>query len=215
MTPPQQSSSLPLTSFEDEARQQGFLRIAGVDEVGRGPLAGPVVAAACIVPEGMVLHGVGDSKKLTPRCRKEVFQDIKDNPHINWGIGVVSHQIIDEINILQATIRAMQIAVEALDDPHFLLVDGTVDLSHLSVPSRSIIKGDSLSQSIAAASIIAKEIRDSIMEEYHHRWPYYDFIKHKGYPTKKHREMLEQYGPSSIHRKSFQPVKSIAKRSLL
>jgi ribonuclease HII len=192
-----------LTIFERAARQQGYKQIAGIDEAGRGPLAGPVVAAACIIPEGVFLPGVDDSKKLTPQKRQALFELIKGDTRIQFGVGIVSHTIIDAINIYQAAMEAMRIAVANLPmRPDYLLVDG-LKLDY-PIPSQKIIKGDQLSQSIAAASIIAKETRDKIMLEYHQEWPYYGFNKHKGYATAFHRDALREHGPCTIHRLSFE-----------
>jgi ribonuclease HII len=191
-----------LNLFEDEARQGGFECIAGVDEAGRGPLAGPVVAASCIIPQNLFFPGIDDSKMLSAAKRAALFQQITTNPSVIYGVGIISHEIIDRINILQATIQAMLQAVEKLAiTPDMLLVDGLALPS--TIPSKKIIRGDSLSQSIAAASIIAKETRDRIMEEHDRTWPEYGFKDHKGYPTKKHREAIAKYGPCLIHRMSF------------
>lgn len=192
-----------LTRFEREARQQGHKVIVGIDEAGRGPLAGPVVAAACFIPEGIYFHGVDDSKKLKSEARQKLYQEITAHPGVLYGVGIVSHEVIDLINILQATIRAMIQAVDALSlNVDMMLVDG-MNLPHPKFPSLKIIEGDALSQSIAAASIIAKETRDRIMEEYHEIYPHYGFGRHKGYGTEFHRKALEVHGPSPIHRRSF------------
>lgn len=191
-----------LIIFERAARQQGYKQIAGVDEAGRGPLAGPVVAAACMIPEGVFLPGVDDGKKLTPQKRQAIFEQIKADRRIQFGVGIVSHTIIDTINIYQAAMEAMRIAVANLPvAPDYLLVDG-LKLEY-PIPSQKIIKGDQLSQSIAAASIIAKETRDQLMREYHTEWPHYGFDKHKGYATAFHRNALHVHGPCAIHRLSF------------
>lgn len=191
-----------LNLFEDEARQGGFKHIAGVDEAGRGPLAGPVVAASCIIPPNIYFPGIDDSKKLSPAKRAVLFKDITSHPSVIYGVGLISHEEIDRINILQATIQAMLQAVARLSiTPDMLLVDGMALPS--AIPSKKIIRGDSLSQSIAAASIIAKETRDRIMEEHDRTWPEYGFKDHKGYGTKKHREAIAKYGPCMIHRMSF------------
>lgn len=198
-----------LSMFETAARQEGFSVIAGIDEAGRGPLAGPVVAAACVFPEDVFLAGVNDSKQLTPKKRAELFDQIKSDSRIQYAVGVVSHQEIDNINIYQATIRAMLEAVSQLPcTPDFLLVDG-LQLPHPSIATKKIVEGDCKSYSIAAASIIAKETRDQIMCELHEQWPQYGFHKHKGYGTKQHLDALSKYGPCPIHRFSFEPIKSI------
>lgn len=182
--------------------------IAGIDEAGRGPLAGPVVAAACIIPLGIFLPGVNDSKQLTSKKRQEILQNLTSNARILHAVGVVSCQEIDQINILQATIKAMLLAVAGLTViPDLLLVDG-LQLPHQSIPCQKIIKGDQMSASIAAASIIAKEKRDSMMLEYHEEWPQYGFDSHKGYGTAQHYAAIDRHGPCPIHRLSFDPFKS-------
>ena len=197
------------TSFEREARNAGYIRIAGVDEAGRGPLAGPVFAAACIIPEGVFIPGIDDSKKLTPKKRGELFSILKQHHLVNYGIGSASPEEIDTINIFQATIQAMLRAVALLfPEPDYLLVDG-LRLPHPTIKCQKIIRGDSLSYSIAAASIIAKESRDLLMKEYHSQWPEYGFDRHKGYGTRLHLEAIKQYGPCPIHRRSFAPVATV------
>lgn len=192
-----------MNHFEEEAYGLGYLSVAGVDEAGRGPLAGPVVAAACILPRGALIDGVDDSKKLTPSKRFEVFQNLLALPGIAYGIGVIEPEIIDQVNILQATFLAMLAAVSHLSTPpDFLLVDGNRK-PQTTLPLKLIVKGDSRSQSIAAASIIAKETRDQIMRALHIQWPHYGFDLHKGYGTKIHREAIAQHGPSPVHRKTF------------
>jgi ribonuclease HII len=199
--------------WEWEARRRGFQRIAGIDEAGRGPLAGPVVAAACTLPEGTFIEGVDDSKKLLPSDRFKIFQQIISLADIDYGIGVIDALIIDQINILQATFQAMLVAISHLrQKPDFLLVDGN-KMPSSSIPGQAIIRGDSLSQSIAAASIIAKETRDQLMLAFHEQWPHYHFSSHKGYGTKKHLLAIEKYGPCPIHRMSFEPLKSQGRRN--
>lgn len=198
-----------LQVYERKFREKGFRFIAGVDEAGRGPLAGPVVAAACIIPEGVVIPGVNDSKKLKPKKRAEIFNSIVNDPHIYYGVGIVSADEIDRINILQATIQAMLKAVLALGrKPDVLLVDG-LKLPHPSIFVEKIIKGDAKSQSIAAASIIAKETRDKLMEDIDLKWPGYGFKNHKGYGTTLHLEALKKLGPCPLHRKTFAPIASL------
>lgn len=198
-----------LLQLEEAANRDGYRRVAGVDEAGRGPLAGPVVAAACILPQKALLPGINDSKKLTPRQRRHLFQSIIDTPDIAYGIGIVDPDVIDRVNIYQATIHAMMLAVAELPSlPDYLLVDG-MNLPDCPIPHSKEIKGDARSQSIAAASILAKETRDRIMEEYDERWPEYGFARHKGYPTAAHIEAIECHGPCPIHRMSFQPLKSM------
>ncbi len=196
-----------LLKYEQQARRKGFQVIAGIDEAGRGPLAGPVVAAACIIPQGILLPGVNDSKMLSAGAREKIFNQIINTPDIIFATGIVDAGEIDRINIFQATIVAMQAAVNQLSKtPDYLLVDG-LQLPH-AIPALKIIKGDTLSQSIAAASVIAKVTRDGLMDEYHKQWPQYGFAKHKGYGTPGHVSALAEHGPCPIHRFSFEPVKS-------
>lgn len=198
-----------LTAFERKARQKGYHNIAGVDEAGRGPLAGPVYAAACVIPKNVFISGVDDSKKLTPRVRSQLYDALTQHPQIHYAIGSVSSEDIDRINILQATILAMKEAVANLPcEPDYLLVDG-LTLSHSTISCEKIIGGDSKSYSIAAASIIAKESRDRVMRKYHEKWPQYGFAQHKGYGTRAHREAIHKYGPCPIHRFTFEPIKSM------
>jgi ribonuclease HII len=198
---------LALHCFEDQVRQEGFHWIAGIDEAGRGPLAGPVVAAACLIPPGIFFKGVDDSKKLTPQKRAELFACIKENPHVQFGVGIVDSVEIDRINIYQATIKAMFQAVDQLvQKPDILFIDGR-EVKHPHYPTKSIIGGDAKSHSIATASVIAKVTRDAIMVEHHKQWPQYGFNEHKGYSTEQHLHALEKYGPCAIHRRSFDPVR--------
>lgn len=200
--------------WERRARERGFRFIAGLDEVGRGPLAGPVVAAACILPEGALFEGINDSKKLLPADRSLLYQKILSLPNIDYGIGILDAKEIDRINILQASLQAMMIAVSRLKQvPDFLLIDGN-KLPTGNIPSEAIVQGDSLSQSIAAASIIAKEMRDQLMQAYHEQWPQYQFASHKGYATEEHLLAIQEYGPCPIHRMSFEPLKSQFGREL-
>jgi len=202
------------TELEEMAFQEGYQIIAGVDEAGRGPLAGPVVAAACVLPRGLVIKGIDDSKKLTPKERKELYCTLVAHPEVDFAVGVVEHQQIDLMNILQASLEAMAIAVKNLAvAPHFLLIDGN-QLPPTEVPSKAVVKGDSLSQSIGAASIIAKHLRDQMMMQFHLEWPEYGFDKHKGYATQSHIQAIHQHGPCPIHRQSFEPIKSKIKPSI-
>ncbi len=181
-------------------------RIVGVDEAGRGPWAGPVVAAACFLPEGSVIEGLDDSKKLSIAARLAVFERILSLPEVDYGLGVIEASIIDQVNILQATFQAMIAAVCALSQqPDFLLVDGDC-MPPTQIPGQAIIGGDGLHPSIAAASVLAKVSRDKIMEGYHERWPEYGFSNHKGYGTQGHRLALAEHGPCPIHRMSFKPL---------
>lgn len=195
---------LKLIVLEEQARIKGFSQIAGVDEAGRGPLAGPVVAAACLFRHFKLFEGINDSKLLTPARRKALFEELTSDPSIQFGIGVVDHAVIDEINILQASLRAMREAVKALPQPpDYLLIDGNIPLKMDSVTEETVVKGDQRSQLIAAASILAKETRDRMMVDYHFKYPHYGFDQHKGYATEKHREAIKKYGLSPIHRRSF------------
>lgn len=195
--------------WERNATRRGFKFIAGVDEAGRGPLAGPVVAAACILPKDTLIEGIDDSKKLSVSERSQIFQKILSFADIDYGIGIVDSLIIDQINILQATFQAMLIAISRLSQkPDFLLVDGD-KMPSAQLPGQAIIQGDSLSQSIAAASIIAKETRDQLMRAFDEQWPQYHFSAHKGYATEEHLLAIQKYGPCPIHRMSFDPLKSL------
>jgi len=194
--------------FTKAANDRGFSCIAGVDEVGRGPLAGPVVAAACILPATFSHPPLRDSKKLTPKQRKTVLHALLEHPEVEFAIGERTPEEIDEQNILQASLHAMLIAIADLPvEPDFLLIDGN-QKPDTSIPSETIIKGDDKCPAIAAASILAKETRDATMLEYDALYPEYGFASHKGYPTKAHLEALQKYGPLPIHRKSFAPVRN-------
>lgn len=188
--------------YENAALNSGFEVICGIDEAGRGPLAGPVYAAAVILPKGHIVEGVNDSKKISEKKRDLLFDKIIDEC-VCYSIGTASEQEIDEINILQATFLAMRRAVESLEiKPDIALVDGNKKPG-LDIAEQTIVKGDSKSANIAAASIIAKVSRDRYMLEMAEKYPEYQFEKHKGYGTKLHYEMLEKYGISPIHRKTF------------
>jgi len=192
--------------FENEAKNQGFNFIAGVDEAGRGPLAGPVVAAAVILKNTMPITGLRDSKKMSPAQRDKVFKLIKKSA-LAFGIGIVDAFTIDKINILQATLLAMKIAAEKLPARlDFILVDGnrTFDFPKAQ---KAIVKGDQLSHSIAAASVLAKVTRDLIMDKYHKTYPHYGFERHRGYGTKLHKIKIKAFGPCPIHRKTFKGVR--------
>src|SRR3990167_4098463 len=192
-----------MTVFETDLRAQGYTRIAGVDEAGRGPLAGPVVAAACILPAGAVFPKLNDSKQLSPETRETLFEQITTHSGVVFGIGKASVLEIDTYNILQATFLAMQRAIVALSlVPDYLLVDGN-QLPRVEIPAQAIIKGDARSASIAAASILAKVTRDRLMVAADDEWPQYGFRQHKGYGTKEHIRALEINGPSPLHRRTF------------
>ncbi|MBI5057574.1 MAG: ribonuclease HII [Nitrospirae bacterium] len=192
--------------YDEEARRNHPL-IAGIDEAGRGPLAGPVVAAAVILPSGTVIEGLRDSKKVvTESERKSIFWKVVHHAAA-VGVGIVAADVIDKINILESTKLAMKMAVEDLKiRPDILLIDA-VKLKDVPINQRSMIKGESISASIAAASIIAKVVRDDIMHDYHAKYPVYNFSGHKGYSTKEHMECIQQHGPCPIHRKSFRKVR--------
>lgn len=188
--------------FENEAHEDGFKIVCGIDEAGRGPLAGPVCAAAVILPDNCVIDGLNDSKKLTAKKREELFDIIKEKATA-YGIATADEKEIDSVNILQATFLAMNRAFAQLCvKPDMALIDGNRD-PMLGIPTRLIIKGDSLSLSIAAASVLAKVTRDRFMLEMDKKYPEYQFAKHKGYGTKLHYEMLDKYGASEIHRQTF------------
>ncbi len=197
----------PIFQYDSELREQHPL-IAGIDEAGRGPLAGPVVAAAVILPSGCVLPGIRDSKKTTEKERKDLFWDIVQNAE-SVGVGIIGPEVIDEINILESTKLAMKTAVEdLLLTPDILLIDA-VKLTAVDIKQQSMFKGESKSASIAAASIIAKVVRDDIMMDYHEQYPVYMFKNHKGYSTKAHMELIQTHGPCPIHRMSFNKVKDV------
>jgi len=184
--------------------------IAGVDEVGRGPLAGPVVACAIILFEDTTIYGIKDSKKLTPKAREELFPEIL-RAAIDWKIGCISNCLIDEINIREATFEAMRQAVLKLSPkPEHVFVDG-FNIPGITIPQTCFIRGDETIQSIQAASIVAKVLRDRLMEFYDIMYPQYKFCQHKGYATREHIEIIKKIGPSQIHRKSFSPIKDIKK----
>lgn len=196
----------PADEFEQEARRCGYRRIAGIDEAGRGPLAGPVVAAAVILPVHVRLVGVDDSKQLSEAERERLYPAILEKA-AGVGIGVAEAGEIDALNILEATRLAMRRAIENVaPSPDYLLTDAVI-LPEVRIPLRPIIKGDALSLSIAAASIIAKVTRDRLMATYHERFPQYNFRSHKGYGTAEHLQMLAQFGPCPIHRRTFAPVR--------
>ncbi len=197
-----------MDSFELSAFKRGYRIIAGVDEAGRGPLAGPVVAAAVVLPPGFFLKDIRDSKQLSEKKRQR-FYDIILHASLSWGLGVVEPSVIDRVNIFQATRMAMKEAVQQIKPAaDYLLIDGArAQRLHLPVTQETIIRGDTLSLSVACASIIAKVSRDRIMEIYHHQFSQYNFINNKGYGTKEHLEAIRRHGPCKIHRRSFKGVK--------
>lgn len=193
----------PSDQFELEARAQGYRAVAGLDEVGRGPLAGPVIAAAVILPEGYTHPHLNDSKKLTAAKRRAVRDHLLATPGVIWALGEASVEEIDTINILQASLLAMRRAYEKLTVvPDFLLIDGNRGLRG-SLPERALVKGDARCRSIAAASIIAKEHRDDLMDALAEVYPHYGLEKHKGYGTATHRAAIKTHGLTPIHRRSF------------
>jgi len=199
-------------NFREEKKlwRKGHKMVIGIDEAGRGPLAGPVIACAITVPEFLISNlkflNIKDSKKLSPKKREEFYRMITKHPQIGWGIGRVSEKVIDRINILEATKLAMKRAVRNLEKKcscsDFLIIDGNFGIN-LDIPQKSIIKGDEKVFSCAAASVIAKVTRDRIMLRYHKKYSRYGFDKHKGYPTKFHRQIIKRYGFCKIHRRSF------------
>ncbi len=192
--------------FEEKARDKGFSKIAGLDEAGRGPLAGPVVSAAVILPDSFPVSDISDSKKLTPKKREQLYEEIYRHSTA-VGIGIIDPVEIDRINILQASLLSMRLSVNNLNPkPDCLLIDGIFCIES-SLPQEPIKKGDALSISIAAASIIAKVTRDRLMERYSQEYPQFGFAKHKGYPTKTHKEAIQKFGCCPIHRRSFRGVK--------
>ena len=194
--------------YDQSLRKQGYVRIAGIDEAGRGPLAGPVVSSAVVLKEGITITGLRDSKRVPEDERTSLFFAIQD-ASIDIGIGIVGPEDIDRLNILRATRQSMKIAVEKLSiKPDMLIIDA-LSLPSVLIRQISPIKAESVSASVAAASIIAKYTRDKIMLDYHHEYPMYNFQKHKGYSTQEHIEMLQRYGPCPIHRKSFFRVMSL------
>ena len=196
-----------MLTYEKELYKQGLTLIAGVDEVGRGPLAGPVVAAAVILPQGCKIRGLNDSKKIPKKKHLEIFQAVQ-NQALSIGIGIMDNQVIDQINIYEATKLAMKDAIAQLSpQPQHLLIDAMK--LDLPLSQTSIIKGDANSLSIAAASIVAKVTRDELMKEYDQQFPGYDFSANAGYGTAKHLEGLEKQGITPIHRLSFEPIKSM------
>jgi len=204
------SGQVPSLEMEKALWADGIDAIAGVDEAGRGPLAGPVVAAAVVFPRGLLIDGVNDSKKLSEKRRESLYHTIYEKA-LSVGVGIVSHEVIDRINIFQASILAMRKAVERLSfEPQIVLADGNC-FTHESLRFENIIHGDCLSFTIAAASIVAKVSRDNLMREYHEEFPLYGFDRHKGYGTKRHLEAIRRHGPCEIHRRSFRmPVQLMA-----
>lgn len=199
---------MPSYELERACRDEGYAVVCGVDEAGRGPLCGPVVAAACILPDGLEIPELNDSKKLTPKKRDKLFDLIKEKA-VAYGIAEGTVEEINELNILEADLLAMRRAIDALHTPDgepytadMALIDGNIDRD-FQIPARAVIKGDALSMSIAAASILAKVTRDRMCEDMDKAYPQYGIAKHKGYGTKDHMAVLREFGPSPIHRKKF------------
>ena len=194
---------MPDYSYEISAKEQGYKFVCGVDEAGRGPLAGPVCAAAVILPEGAVIEGLNDSKKLSEKKREALFDVVKDTA-IAWSVAFASVEEIEEYNILNATFIAMNRAIEGLQTKvDFALVDGNRVPKCIKIPCQTVVKGDSLSMSIAAASILAKVTRDRLLLEYDKKYPKYNFAKHKGYGTAEHIAAIKEHGICEVHRPSF------------
>lgn len=194
---------MPDYEFEKAAVNSGFSCICGVDEAGRGPLAGPVCAAAVILPAGAVIEGLDDSKKLTEKKRERLYDIIKQTA-VAYSVAYGTLEEIETVNILDATYLAMNRAIEGLTvKPDFALIDGNRVPRGIKIPCETVVKGDSKSMSVAAASVLAKVTRDRLMLEYDKKYPEYNFKKHKGYGTKEHTELIKQYGPCEIHRLSF------------
>ena len=192
--------------YEKKLRATGVVRIAGIDEAGRGALAGPVVAAAVVLPEKFRHRRLNDSKQLTPELREQIYLELVSNPEITWRVGVIDSIEIDRINILRASHRAMRLAIaELIDAPEHVLIDG-LPVIPFPVPQTAIVDGDCISLSIAAASVIAKVTRDRMMRDFCSQFPQYCFGQHKGYGTELHLLKLHEFGPCPIHRRSFEPV---------
>ena len=201
---------------EKKLKKRNYQRIAGIDEAGRGPLAGPVVAAAVIInlelktKDFKIFKEIKDSKKLRPKRREKFYEIFISHSNIEWGIGIISQKIIDKINILEATKMAMLEAIKKLKkEPDFLLIDGNFLLEKLTISQKAVVSGDEKIISCAIASIIAKVSRDRIMRALDKKYPHYNFRRHKGYGTKEHFQNLNKYGPCSIHRRSFRPIKNM------
>ncbi len=204
--PPEGGKFIPDLHFEQAAHEAGFSCICGIDEAGRGPLAGPVVTAAVVLPEGYELAGLTDSKQLTAKKREKLFQQLMADERVQKSIAAATAAEIDELNILRATHLAMARAAQGLPQtPDFALIDG-LPVPNFPLPSKSIVKGDSRSLSIAAASILAKVTRDRLMTELDTQYPAYGFAKHAGYGTAAHLAALREHGPCPEHRRSFAPV---------
>ena len=194
---------IELSKFEREYNEKGYELIGGIDEAGRGPLFGPVVAACVVLPKGCLIEGVNDSKKLSEKKREALFDEIKEKA-VAWGVGIVDNNVIDEINILEATRKAMHEAVLNLQvKPDYIFIDAEKHVDTAGIPYLPIIKGDALSINIACASIIAKVTRDRMIDKLALKYPEYGLEKHKGYGTKEHTDAIKKYGLTPLHRKTF------------
>jgi len=197
---------MPDLTHETQLQRDGHKHIAGIDEAGRGPLAGPVAAAAVILPPNYICDGLNDSKKVSAKKRDQIYQQLTEDTNIIWSVATASCEEIDQINILNATHLAMRRAAESLSTkPNYCLIDG-LPVKNFTLPYQAIVKGDSISLSISAASIIAKVTRDRMMKEIDAEFPQFGFAKHQGYGTKAHLEALRTHGPCRHHRRSFQPI---------
>jgi ribonuclease HII len=200
---------MPTLRYEKKAYENGATIIAGVDEAGRGPLAGPVVAAAAILPREFRHKTLNDSKQLSPEQREEIYAELTSRSDVQWATGLSDVDVIEAYNILRATWRAMAIALEKLPvQPDFLLIDGLY-VPGLRIRQRAIVGGDAKSYSIAAASVIAKVTRDRLMLQLHEQYPQYNFAQHKGYGTPEHLAAIAKYGPSPVHRRTFAPIREL------
>ncbi|MCR5646933.1 MAG: ribonuclease HII [Acholeplasmatales bacterium] len=209
----QNKEEINLYHYEEELYDSGYKNVCGIDEAGRGPLAGPVVVAACIMPPFLRIEGINDSKQLSEKKREELYKIIVKEA-LAYSIVFINEKDIDELNILNATKKGMLKCLEELKvNPDYVLIDA-VDLGELKIESKAIVHGDALSASIAAASILAKVSRDHYMEAMDKKYPNYGFARHKGYGTKAHLEALEKYGPCAIHRKTFTPVNKYFSKQL-
>jgi ribonuclease HII len=209
----QNKEEINLYRYEEELYDNGYEKVCGIDEAGRGPLAGPVVVAACIMPPFLRIDGINDSKQLTEKKREELYKIIVKEA-LAYSVVFINEKEIDELNILNATKKGMLKALDELKvKPDYVLIDA-VKLDELKIESKAIIHGDALSASIAAASILAKVSRDHYMEAMDKKYPNYGFARHKGYGTKAHLEALEKYGPCKIHRKTFTPVNKYFSKQL-
>lgn len=209
------SSAVPFDFIEQMLYGKGYRALCGVDEVGRGPLAGPVVAAAVIVPPGVQIEGIDDSKRLTAIRREELFEEIA-RLELKCAVGVIDNAEIDRLNIHKASLMAMRKALQALDQrPDFVIVDGNFAIPNVDQPQFAVVGGDRRCQSVAAASVVAKVTRDRIMIRYQELYPSFSFARHKGYPTPLHLDELQRHGPCDIHRKTFRPVTELMEQYAL